>query len=208
MVQLKNAKGQSRQEGTTLKSSLSNAVERFRLSYPALNWNYMKDRTNGEVFYDVGITIQPEDKRGLVGLWRLDSLEASFGAGGYLSGELHTINTMGLYGALQAETPEYRCKRTHVVFRSAYSLTYEPMRQQDNSRELFKAKDVYRRNANFQKQLDKVHKVFRTKVTTTSYGVRDEYRVGADALEMMMECIDDAVSRARLCLCICRQLFN
>lgn len=194
VVELKGSKGHSRREETDSQSSLSNAVDRFRDSYPALDWAFIKDPKNGECFYDVGITIQPEDERGLVGLWRLDCLEASFGAAGFLSGQLHPINTMALYGALQAESSEARCQRTQIVFHSAYSLTYEATRQQDNNRELFKPKDVYRRNGAFYKQLDKVHKIYQTKVSKKSYGMRDEYRVGAAALEEMMVFIDDVVS--------------
>ncbi|KAI6137968.1 hypothetical protein BKA82DRAFT_4022130 [Pisolithus tinctorius] len=43
----------------------------------------MVDRANGELLVDLGISIHPACDKKLVGLWRLDALEASFGAGGY-----------------------------------------------------------------------------------------------------------------------------
>ncbi|KAI6137546.1 hypothetical protein BKA82DRAFT_4023816 [Pisolithus tinctorius] len=51
----------------------------------ALDWSHMVDRANGELLVDLGISIHPTCDEKLVGLWRLDALEASFGAGGYLS---------------------------------------------------------------------------------------------------------------------------
>jgi len=77
VVQVKGSKGLSQAEGSSLKSSLSGAVDRFRESFPGLDWPYMMNREMGELICDVGITIQPKSDSGpLVGLWRLDCLEA------------------------------------------------------------------------------------------------------------------------------------
>ncbi|KAG2740171.1 hypothetical protein P692DRAFT_20822765 [Suillus brevipes Sb2] len=66
------------------------------------------------------------------GLWRLDALEASFGAGGYNRGQLHHHNTLSRYGALQAEMQRERSQQTHIGFRSAYNLYYEAVRTTNN----------------------------------------------------------------------------
>jgi len=197
VIQVKGSKGLSQAEGTTLKSSLGQAMERFKESFPGLDFPYMMNRENGELVFDVGITIQPEDDCPLVGLWRLDCLEASFGAAGFLSGDIHTLNTLALYGGLQAESPQLRCQNSQVVFRSAYNLVYEAIRKRDNSRNLFNERDVYCRNKTFHQELDDVRNVYQNKANRTSYGVRDEFRIGGKALEAMMDCVDDMVSDTR-----------
>jgi len=193
VIQVKGSKGLFQADGMTLASSLQQSLKRLEESFGGLDLSYMRDRTNGELIMDIGVTIQPENDRPLVGLWRLDCLEASFGAAGFLSGNIHTLNTFSLYGALQAESPEMRCKRSHVAFRSAYPLSYEATRQRDNSRDLFNKKDVYQQNNTFQQELEDVRNIFQNKANKKSYGVRDEFRVGAAALEEMMDDMDDMV---------------
>ncbi|KIM37238.1 hypothetical protein M413DRAFT_13424 [Hebeloma cylindrosporum] len=196
VIQVKGSKGLSQVpgEGGNLNSSLRGAVDRFRESFPGLDWPYMMKRKNGELICDVGVTIQPKRELGpLVGLWRLDCLDASYGAAGFLAGKMHTLNTFALYGGLQADSPEARCLRTHVVLRQSYNLAYEATRQRDNSRNLFNEKDVYCRNKTFHRDLAGVRDIYRHKAPGISYGVRDEFRVGGEALEQMMECMDDMV---------------
>jgi hypothetical protein len=193
VVQVKGSKGLSQAEGGTLKTSLGRAMNRFTESFPGLDIPYMMDRKNGELIYDVGITIQPENDCPLVGLWRLDCLEASFGAAGFLSGNIHTLNTLALYGGLQAESPERRCESSQVVFRSAYNLDWEATRQRDNSRNLFNEKDVYHRNKTFHREVEEVRNVYQHKANGNSYGVRDEFRIGGQAIQYMMDCVDDMV---------------
>jgi hypothetical protein len=62
---------------------------------------------------------------------------------------------------------------------------------------LFNEKDVYCRNKTFHQELDDVRNVYQNKANSISYGVRDEFRIGGQALEAMMECVDDMVSDAR-----------
>ena len=119
-------------------------MEEFIEEMTQFDWEYMTNRKEGELICNVGVTVQPsDDEEPLVGLWRLDSLEASYGAGGYLSGNIHTINTLSMYRGLQAESPASRRRRTHISFRSSYNLAYEAIRQHDNSHSLFEEKDVY-----------------------------------------------------------------
>ena len=70
------------------------ALSKTWMAFPWLDHNYMLDRKNGELFCDVGITIHPNDRGSLVGLWHLADLEASFGAGGYQQGGLHHLNML------------------------------------------------------------------------------------------------------------------
>ena len=180
-------------EGNTLEESSKEALEAFKRLFAGLDWDYMLKRENGELICDIGVTVQPNQERPLVGLWRLDSLEASYGAGGYLSGNMHTLNTLSMYGGLQAETPSSRRRQTHVSFRSSYNLAYEATRQPDNSRNLFEEKEVFNRTRWFQDQLDKVLEIYGSKALNQSYGVRDEFRISGQGVYELMECVEDSV---------------
>jgi len=162
----------------------------------------MMNREKGELVCDVGITIQPVGDEPLVGLWRLDCLDASFGAGGYNSGNMHTLNTLSMFGGLQAESPRSRRLRTHIAFRSAYNLAYEVTRKHDNSRTLFNEKLVHSRDPQFHAEMAAVQTLYSKKALLNSYGVRDEFRVGGMALEPIVECISDAVRQQSVLQCL------
>ena len=144
MVQVKGCKRLAHSQGNSLAESTKEALGKFQRSFTGLDWDYMTDRKEGELICDVGITVQPlDDEEELVGLWRLDCLEASYGAGGYLSGNIHTLNTLSMYGGLQAESPAWRRRRTQISFWSSYNLAYEVIRQPDNTRNTFEEKEIY-----------------------------------------------------------------
>jgi len=193
VVQIKGSKGVAHAQKGDLVESMRASLDRFKESFPALNWSYMKDRRNGELICDVGVTVQPVGDEPLVGLWRLDCLDASFGAGGYKSGNLHTLNTLSMFGGLQAESPASRRKRTHIAFRSSYNLAYEVTRKHDNSRNLFDERLVFQRDPRYHTEMGAVQGLY-TKAAGRSYGVRDEFRVGGSSLEDILECIGEAVS--------------
>jgi len=177
---------------------MGESVQRFEKSMAGLDWDYMKNRKKGELYYDVGVTVHPVRKdQPLVGLWRLDCLDASFGAGGYQSGTAHTLNTLSMFGGLQAESPPTRRKRTQIAFRSSYNLAYEATRKHDNSRNLFDEKTVFSREPGFHAEMKAVQTIYTENAPLRSYGVRDEYRVGGGALADVVGCIGSAVSGAR-----------
>ena len=66
-----------------------------RNEFTALDWDYMTDLAYGELVMDLGITFHPEWTEPLVGLWRLEQLEASFGASGFTHGNIHHTCTLG-----------------------------------------------------------------------------------------------------------------
>ncbi|KAI5990547.1 hypothetical protein F5J12DRAFT_786485 [Pisolithus orientalis] len=80
---------------TTLSGAIQMPVQALLHGLPALDWSHMVDRANGELLVDLGISIHPTCDEKLVGLWRLDALEASFGAGGYLRGNAHHTCMLG-----------------------------------------------------------------------------------------------------------------
>ncbi len=193
VLQIKGCKGDAHAQCDNLQDAMRVALDQFQKSFPALDWEYMKDRGQGELLCDVGITVQPDGLQPLVGLWRLDCLEASFGAGGYKVGNLHNLNTLSMFGSQQAESPERRYRRTHVIFRSAYNLSYEAVRLYNNSRTLFAEKKVYARNADFLEEMGGVLKIFKQSASR-SYGVRDEFRIGGAALEGFIDGIHEMVN--------------
>ncbi|KAG1863287.1 hypothetical protein DFJ58DRAFT_725189 [Suillus subalutaceus] len=142
-----------------------------------LDWNHMQDRTHGELLVDVGVSFTPcELTVPMVGVWRLDALEASFGAGGYKQGEMHHHNTLSQYGAIQAEMQQERAHQTHVAFRSAYNLYYEAVRTTSNEVSFAADSDAYKLSPSYMVECSEITKIL-TGCKRKTYGVWDEYRV-------------------------------
>jgi hypothetical protein len=161
---------------------IENVQARLRREFSGLDWDYMQDRLCGELFCDLAITYHPKDPIPMVGLWKLAALEASYGRGGYLKGTIHNHNTLSFYGGLQAEMRSNISERSHISFRSSYSLNYEPTRLKSNSRSLFEEKDVYQMHENVFVTSERVLNIFTERAPKRSYGVRDEFRIGYAAL--------------------------
>ncbi|KAF8122103.1 hypothetical protein EV363DRAFT_1301410 [Boletus edulis] len=171
-------------------ASLTNVLLK---NVPALDWPYMVDRENGELLVDLGIGINPSGNQTLVGLWRLDALEASFGAGGFLRGNIHHTCTLGHYGGIQAEMSQERGRQTHVAFRSAYNLSYEVVRPNDNRPTFVMDKDAYALNNEFMQECTQAISMYSGEAKRRSYGVRDEYRMSGIAMEHIMSELLDKV---------------
>lgn len=160
--------------------------------FSKIDWDFILDRNNGESYFDVALCIYSDSS--LVGVWRLDALEASFGAGGFLSGKQFPLNTMGYYGSMQAEMGEERCRHTHIRYRSSYLSFYNLSRNFDNRPWAPTDLEAYHfsrcfqdvwdsRMCEYKKQMDKPF----------GYGVRDEYRIGGQALKPFLNGILDKV---------------
>ncbi|KAG2062490.1 hypothetical protein BDR04DRAFT_1165132 [Suillus decipiens] len=66
------------------RGCFSGPEEALCCNLPDLDWPYMINWRHGELLVDVGISFTPYSPDvPVVGVWRLDALEASFGAGGY-----------------------------------------------------------------------------------------------------------------------------
>lgn len=162
---------------------------------PHLDFEYMLNRNNGELVADIGYSIHPLASEPMVGMWRLDALESSFGKGGYLAGKLHNANTLWRYGGLQAEMPEERANRTQVLFRSSYNLHYESTRAMNNKPFYAEDKDAYMANDVFQADTNRRTALYQGSAANMSYGVRDEYRVGGQALQILLSQSTEMVSK-------------
>lgn len=201
VIQIKGFKALTHSQDTTLSDCFKNSIEKMKRGFPTLDWDNLMDRRQGELYYDVGVTVQPRtDKQNpLTGLWRLDSLEASLGASGFSSGQLHTINTMSLCGGVQAEMLPQRKWRTHISFVSAYNLAWELIRPKNNERTLFEEKKVYQRSESFHEEVENVQKVLED-AEEKSLGLRYEIRVGGATLGSLGQILDGKVSKDELFL--------
>ena len=184
-------------DGQAIGGTLGTAFERLKEELGGLDWVAMMDDKKGGLYLDLAVNHQAVDEDGnkLVGLWRLDSLEASYGAGGYHRGVLHNINTLGLYGGLQAEMSGTRAERTHIGYRLSYNLAYEATRRLNNQRDVFELESVYKQDDTYWQQVEEVRRIYTLVAPDVSYGVREEWRVGGKAVEKVMDVLDESVSR-------------
>ncbi|KAI0323641.1 hypothetical protein GY45DRAFT_1264276 [Cubamyces sp. BRFM 1775] len=180
----------------------SSPWSQLKLCHPSLDFDYMVNRQNGELHIDIAYSFTPNPdttSTHLVGLWRLDILEDSFGAGGYTKGTLHNIATLSRYGALQAPMSRERSQLSHVVFRSAYNLQYEPIRSSDNLPYFAKDGDAYETNETYHAECNRRLSLFRGNAQNTTYGVRDEYRIGGQALLSFLQGWQDKTRQFLAC---------
>jgi hypothetical protein len=176
------------------RGRFSGPEEALRRNLSDLDWPYMMNRTHGELLVDVGVSFTPRSPEiPVVGVWRLDSLEASFGAGGYKRGEMHHHNTLSRYGALQAEMQQERSQQTHIAFRSTYNLYYESIRTNSNQANFASDSDAYKLSQSYMAECTEIAKVVEGCKEKT-YGVRDEYRVSGHAARIILENVEEKVS--------------
>ncbi|KAG2095750.1 hypothetical protein BD769DRAFT_1369744 [Suillus cothurnatus] len=174
------------------RGQYSGPEEALIRNIPDLDWHHMRDRKHGELLVDIGVSLTPHASNlPLVGLWRLDALEASFGAGGYKRGDIHHHNTLSRYGAIQAEMQQDRSHQTHVSFRSAYNLYYEAVRTTRNQVSFASDSDAYKVSPSYMAECSDIIKIL-TGCKEKTYGVRDEYRVSGKAAMIIL---DEIVSK-------------
>ncbi|KIJ58749.1 hypothetical protein HYDPIDRAFT_33862 [Hydnomerulius pinastri MD-312] len=157
----------------------------LRCNLSSLNWDYMLDRKNGELLVDIGVSFTPMSSVPVTGLWRLDALEESYGAGGFNRGTIHHQCMLSRYGALQAEMGQERTLQTHVAFRSTYNLYYEAVRTANNTAVFAKDSEAYNVTPNYVQECEKAINIFK-KAKRKTYGVRDEYRVSGQAAQILL----------------------
>jgi len=58
----------------------------------------MLDRSKGELYLDLGISIHNKGTIPLVGLWQLNKLHDSYALMGTKTGQIHHFGTLGFYG--------------------------------------------------------------------------------------------------------------
>lgn len=154
-----------------------------------LDWEYMLEREHGELLLDLGISFTPStpDNKGVVGLWKLDALHASYAIAGYCSPTIHHSCTLRDYGNLQAEMRLGRRQHTHFAFRQSYNLAFEVVRQPGRQLTICSEPAAYQAGHAYTTQVSELLDVF-NRAKGKSYGVREEIRLGGKALlSVLME---------------------
>jgi hypothetical protein len=178
----------------SLEEGAQKSFDRLWEHFSFLDPEYMLDRDYGEVFFDLAVGFHPIDP-GVVGIWRLQNLEASFGAAGYKSGTAHPLNTMWEVGGLMSEMLKRNREASHVVYQVAYNTTYEAVRKKDNQVNIFDLLDVIKMTPKFSQDYNAVQNIFHLAANSNrSWGVRREFRIGGDALESVFPLLDGEAS--------------
>jgi hypothetical protein len=168
---------------------------------PQLDWDYMNDRSNGELFLDLGISYHPseeeeeeEEEEGLVGLWRLERIAESYEIMGMKKGTTHHTSMLSKYGGRQAEMKINKSQSVHLCFRSSYNLCFEVVRLPGQANYLCSDIDAIKVNNKFLAGCNSWGKLFRN-AEKRSYGVRDEVRGSGLAIVMLL---DVALQKVRI----------
>jgi hypothetical protein len=166
--------------------------------YPAIDWDYAMDRKNGQLFFDIGISFHvfTTENVPLVGLWRLDAINASYNAAGTNAGIIHYTNTMAAYGGRQAETETTRMRAVQLSFRSTYNLVFESIRKPGTEAYFCEDVDAYDCSSGFLECCDKYKNLFKG-ARGKSYGVREELRGSGPAMKIVLQ-----NAKERVCLSV------
>jgi hypothetical protein len=171
------------------------AFQTLQRIVPGLDWNYMQDRTKGELYLDLGVSFHPiNTTEPMVGLWRLEVLRSSYALMGKSTGnskEYHH-NTMRDYGGVKAQTSHAVMHHTHIVKRISYNLHFECIRQPGQRSYIASLDNAIQCN---QKYLDGCTRWMKALEAGTeqSYGVRDELRASAFVVLEHLQVVQERV---------------
>lgn len=180
---------------TKQHASETNVFEMLQTLVPSLAWDHMKDRTNGELYLDLGISFHPiNTSEPMVGLWKLSSLQSSYSLMGISkqnSKEYHH-NTMQDYGGMKAQTSEGTRHHTHITKRISYNLHFEAVRQPGQQDYISTLGDAIRCNEKYVEGCQNWVKVLEAG-EKHSYGVRDELRASAHVVNELFPMVMERV---------------
>jgi hypothetical protein len=190
-------------------STSTNLYQALCTAVPHLDWAHMSDRSQGELFLDLGISYHPPPtSEPLVGLWKLSMVEDSYMMMGMKAGTVHHSCTLSEYGGRQAEMRLQRMKQVHIAFRSTYNLCFEVVRRSGQAQYLCKDEDGIMVNQKFLTGCDQWKNLFQT-AQKNSFGVREEVRGSGIAILNMLDAAPDKVPfpfmHVELLLIFCRE---
>ena len=176
------------------------AFQALQRIVPGLDWNYMLDRNNGELYLDLGVSFHPiNTTEPMVGLWRLEGLRSSYALMGKSSSKSkeYPYNTMRDYGGVKAETSRHVMHHTHIVKRISYNLHFECVRQPGQQTYITSLDNAIQCN---QKYLDGCARWMKALEAGTkcSYGVRDELRASASVVLELLQIVMERVRESCL----------
>lgn len=163
-------------------------MKRFEEEVPYLDFAEVQTGLDCECFFDIGFTVTPPNNPPLVGLLKLDRLEASFGAGGYNMGKAHCLGTLDGYGAIQAEMQLEHARQSHITHSSSYSTWWQKFRPDDNELSWFALADVANNTNKFKLDAQHIQTVLREESEhPITHGVRREFRGSFEALLLLKD---------------------
>ena len=144
---------------------------------PTLDWEYMMLRENGQLLLDLGISYHPDpvDRKPLIGLWKLNSIYASYAKAGMNKPKEFKTCTMPRHGGLQATMETIRKRAVQLPFRSTYNLIFEAFRRPGQEEKFCSDAEAYANTAVFQQTCQDFTTIYQG-AKTKSYGVREEIR--------------------------------
>jgi hypothetical protein len=193
VAEMKGGKHHTKAHDTQVANCLRRCFSNFEQQFSGLDWDHMHRPENGTLLVDLGVTHHPVHPTPLVGLWRLNSLKASFSAAGFNTGTIHHLNMLCLYGGLQAEMSKEHRDRSHVVFQLSYNLAYKVTRPLDNNRELFTDKGAYDIDPEYLHYAEEVSNIYTNEASHKAFGVRDEVCMGGEAFLCILDDLDAQV---------------
>jgi hypothetical protein len=161
-------------KGLTVEDDPYQALMR---EYPGMDWDYAMDRSNGQLFFDFGISFHPnpKDATPLVGLWKLPIVQGSYQAAGMKRSTIHNTNTLAQYGGMQAEMQQERMKAVQFTFRSSYGLYFEAIRRPGSNSYFCEDREAYFASPTFLDCCKRYLGMFKG-AKRKSFGVREEIR--------------------------------
>lgn len=180
--------------------------EALKREFPAMDWEFAMKRENGQLHFDLGISFHPvrEDRTPLVGLWKLDSVRASYEAGGMNKGTVHYCSTLSRYGGMQAEMEHERKKAVQLGFRSTYCLNFEAIRRPGSDVYFCDDSEAYDISPAFVDCCARYETIFQNS-KKKAFGVREEIRGSGPAIKIALKSAKERVST--FCLLVKNQLF-
>jgi hypothetical protein len=158
-----------------------------------IDWDYMSERSHGELLLDLGISYHPPSgQEPLVGLWRLANIDDSYDLMGMKKGTTHHTAMFAHYGGRQAETKLIRSQLIHLCFRSSYNLCFEVIRHPRQTNYLCNDGDAVKINDQFVTGCDNWKKLFQSS-QNRSFGVREEVRGSGMAIVKLLDLASEKV---------------
>jgi hypothetical protein len=155
-------------------------------AFEDLDWEYMLDRRHGELYLDLGISFHTKQDIPLVGLWRLNKLHESYELMGMKKGDVHHFSTFGNYGGRKAAMKRGRQQATHIKSRISYNLAFELVRNPGTQDYIISNTEAVKHSDRFRNACQSWLNLFEEGMQR-SYGVRDEVRATAPAIQDMLK---------------------
>ncbi|KAH7902995.1 hypothetical protein BJ138DRAFT_1120858, partial [Hygrophoropsis aurantiaca] len=136
----------------TVRGRSPNPLHTLYQEIPTLDWEHMMRRENGQLLLDLGVSYHPDPVSGepMVGMWKLNSVHASYAKAGMNKPEEFKTCTMPRHGGLQATMERTRSRAVQLTFRSTYNLIFEAFRRPGQEEKFCVDSEAYANTAVFQ----------------------------------------------------------